>query len=68
MKKILVLVTSLLAIPFISSAFMMYDGYGYGISGWGLALMCLFGLISFVIGSFIFSVIFWWVHKLIEKK
>jgi len=68
MKKNLFPIIFLLAFPFVSSAFMVYNGYGYGVGGWGTLLMCLLGLISLIVGSFIFSVIFWWVHKVFEKK
>jgi hypothetical protein len=45
---------------------MWRDGYGYTDGGM-MMWAGLFCVIAFVIASFIFSVIFWWVYKLMIK-
>ena len=67
MKKILYLLATILLSTVVFAQSMMDFTGGFGVmhkSGKG----CLYGLIYFVIGSFIFSVIFWLTHNWLVKK
>lgn len=41
---------------------------GTGWSGWGMMGMGLLGTLIFVLGSFVFSIIFWGVYKWVMNK
>jgi len=66
MRKILYLLATLLMSTIVWANMMDFTG-GYGVahkSGKG----CIIGLLTFVVGAFIFSVIFWLTHKWLVKK
>jgi hypothetical protein len=67
MKKFMYfLLLVLLSISVVATGMMDFTG-GYGIthkSGKG----CFLGLIYFIVGSFIFSAVFWLTHKWIMKS
>ncbi|MFH1836390.1 MAG: hypothetical protein ABH851_09405 [Methanobacteriota archaeon] len=71
MKKIILVLISLIALTFFVSAngdddYMM-EGYGMmgGMGSFGVGLIAL---IYLAVAAFIVSVIFWWTYKLIVKK
>ena len=63
MKKIILLVTAILVAPFILADYGHMEGYGM-MGGVGIGL---YGIISFVLATFIFSIIFWSTYKWITK-
>lgn len=61
MKKVIISCAMLSALPLASAQFGMM---GYESANW--PYMWILGIISFVVISFIFSIIFWGVYKLMK--